>query len=122
MKMFKWMLCALFPVIWGCASYSGNNGVENRWRSEQVPEWAVGKTTEQEVVDFLGPPSQLISLKNETVYYYLREHKNGKGLVTLIYNWGHQDLTYDRAVFFFDDQGILTKHSYSLEALPYEED
>lgn len=121
MKIIKWGWCVILVVLAGCASYSGNNGVENRWRSETVPEWAAGKTTEQDVADFLGPPSQLINLDEETVYYYLREHRNGKGLILLIYNWGSQDLTYDRAVFFFDKKGVLTKHSYSLEALPYDD-
>ncbi len=117
----KWIVGLLLVLLAGCASYSGDNGVENRWRSEQAPEWEVGVTTEQDVVALLGPPSQLINLGEQTVYYYLREHRSGKGLVLLIYNWGYQKLTYDRAVFFFDKKGKLTKHSYSPEALPYDE-
>lgn len=116
----KWVLGIMIVLLAGCASYSGDNGVENRWRSEEASVWEVGTTTEQDVAAQLGPPSQLISLGDQTVYYYLREHRSGKGLVLLVYNWGYQKLTYDRAVFFFDDDGNLTKYSYSPEALPYD--
>lgn len=120
MRIVKWAICSVLLMVAGCASYSGDNGVENRWRSPAVPVWKPGVTTEQSVTEVLGPPSQLIGLENETVYYYLREHRSGRGLVLLIYNWGHQTLTYDRAIFFFDKKGMLTKYSYSPEALPYE--
>ena len=108
-------------LLSGCARYGGDNGVENRWRATDAPVWTVGKTTENEVAMAFGPPSQLINLNDETVYYYLREHRSGSGLVLFIYNWGYQKLTYDRAIFFFDENGILSKYSYSPEALPYEE-
>ncbi|VGO17320.1 hypothetical protein PDESU_05916 [Pontiella desulfatans] len=121
MKKIKWLVLLAFFALAGCANYSGDNGVENRWRSVDAPVWEVGKTSEQEVVDVLGPPSQLINLQDQTAYYYLREHRAGKALVLLLYNWGYQKLTYDRAVFFFDAQGTLTKYSYSPEALPYDE-
>ena len=117
----KWIFGMVVLLLAGCASYSGDNGVENRWRSKDAPDWKVGVTTEQDVADVLGPPSQLINLDDQVVYYYLREHRSGKGLILLIYNWGYQKLTYDRAVFFFDQNGKLTKYSYSPEALPYEE-
>lgn len=120
MKWFPEIVAGLLLILAGCASYSGDNGVENVWRSEHTPEWKIGETTEQDVAEVLGPPSQLIALNDQNVYYYLREHRAGKGLILLIYNWGHQKLTYDRAVFFFDKKGTLTKYSYSPEALPYE--
>lgn len=111
---------AVVMALAGCASYSGYSGVENIWRSDDLPEWVVGITTGEDVIARLGPPSQLIGLENETVYYYLHEQRKGKALVLLVYNWGRQTMTYDRAVFFFDKQGRLTKYSYSSEALPYD--
>lgn len=122
--MMKWIqlfLGMLTLAVAGCAQFSGDNGVENRWRSIDATVWEVGATTEQQVADELGPPSQLINLGDQTVYYYLREHRSGSGLVLLVYNWGYQRLTYDRAAFFFNKAGKLTKYSYSPEALPYEE-
>jgi hypothetical protein len=116
-------LLFMLPVLLllGCANYSGDTGVENKWRAEDASVWEVGVTTESDVSMVLGPPSQLINLEDQTVYYYLREHRSGKAVVLLIYNWGYQKLTYDRAAFFFDREGKLTKYSYSPEALPYEQ-
>lgn len=110
---------ALIAVCAGCVNYSGDSGVENRWRAEEAAEWKAGETTAQAVMDALGPPSQLIRLNDATVYYYLREHRDGKGLFLLLYNWRTEALTYDRAVFFFDRDGLLTQYALSPEALPY---
>ena len=123
MNMFKWLSCAvLLAAAAGCTSDVGYSGVDNVWRSETVPTWETGKTTEMDVINAFGPPSQLISLDKETVYYYLRERRKGHGVFLLAYNWKDQKLVYDRAIFFFDKSGKLTKHSYSPEALPYEEE
>ena len=124
--MLKKTVCQMivvsaFLLFSGCASYTGDSGVENIWRSENLPAWKPGVTTGEDVAAKLGPPSQIIGLENETVYYYLHEQKKGKALILLVYNWGSQKMVYDRAIFFFDKQGRLTKYSYSPEALPYEE-
>ena len=112
--------CSLL-VLAGCSSDSGYSGVDNIWRSADPPVWEAGTTTEADVIDALGPPSQLIGLEKETVYYYLREERKATGVFLLAYNWKNQKLVYDRAVFFFDRKGNLTKYAYSHEALPYEE-
>ena len=112
----------LLAAAAGCMSDFGYSGVDNVWRAANPPVWEVGKTTEMDVIAKLGPPSQLIGLEKETVYYYLRERRKGYGVFLLVYNWKNQNLVYDRAIFFFDKNGKLTKHSYSLEALPYEEE
>jgi outer membrane protein assembly factor BamE (lipoprotein component of BamABCDE complex) len=104
----------------GCASWDGYAGVDNRWRAEDVPAWEPGKTKAAEVVNFLGPPSQLIPLHDETVFYYMREGKDGKALLLLVWNQGSQVAEYDRAIFFFDEKGVLKNFAYSNEALPYE--
>ncbi len=123
MKWFRWgSVLLLLAVAAGCTSDVGYSGVDNVWRADAAPVWETGKTTETDVIDALGPPSQLIALDQETVYYYLRERRKGYGVFLLAYNWKSQDLVYDRAIFFFDKNGKLTKHSYSLEALPYEEE
>jgi hypothetical protein len=121
MKKMNWIGLTLILLLGGCSSDKGYSGVDNIWRSANPPVWGAGITTETDVIDALGPPSQLIGLEKETVYYYLREERKASGLFLLIYNWKTQTLVYDRAIFFFDKQGTLTKFSYSLEALPYEE-
>ena len=105
----------------GCASWNQDAGVENRWRSEAVPSWTTGVTTDAEVMEFLGPPSQIISLRDETVFYYLKENMSGRGYVTIIYNQARIKIAYDRAIFFFDSKGKLTRYSYSDEKLDYGE-
>ncbi len=107
-------------LLAGCSSWDGYAGVENEWRSPDVPPWEPGVTTASEVTAVLGPPSQLIALHDETVFYYMREGKGGHALMLFVWNTGTQTTSYDRAMFFFDKQGLLRKYSYSPEALPYE--
>ena len=109
----------LLFVLCGCARWTADRGVENSWRKEDVPVWKPGVTTETQVVKTLGPPSSIISLKNYTVFYYMREHQQGNGFILIIYNNVKNDVRYDRAVFFFDNKGILSSYSYSNEELPY---
>ena len=111
--------CSLIVLV-GCTSDSGYSGVDNVWRSDDVPEWKEGATTASEVAKFLGPPSQLIPLHDETVFYYMREGKDGKALMLFVWNTGTQVTSYDRAIFIFDKKGILKTYSYSNDALPYE--
>lgn len=122
MKATGILLVLSLMALTGCASWNSESGVDNVWRASGSPEWIDGKTTEAEVVAALGPPSQIIALEEETVFYYLREQKQGKGLVLLLWNWGDTTAVYDRAIFFFDEKDMLTKHAYSREALPCESD
>ena len=112
------MLSVVLVLSAGCANWDGYAGVDNLWRADDVPDWKPGETTAEDVAAFLGPPSQLIPLHDETVYYYMREGKDGRGLVLLVWNMASQVTEYDRAVFFFDANGILRNFSYSQEQLP----
>ena len=112
------VLSVVLLLSTGCANWDGYAGVDNRWRADDVPDWKPGETTAEDVAAFLGPPSQLIPLHDETVYYYMREGKDGRGLVLLVWNMASQVTEYDRAVFFFDANGILRNFSYSQEQLP----
>jgi hypothetical protein len=114
------MLSVIGLFAAGCANWDGYAGVENSWRAEDVPVWEPGKTTAADVVSFLGPPSQLIPLHEETVFYYMRENKSGNALLLLVWNNGTQVTTYDRAIFFFNDEGVLKNFAYSNEVLPYQ--
>lgn len=102
----------------GCAKFSSHQGVDNRWRAADVVEFEVGRTTQSEVLEALGPPSQIISLNDGSVFYYLREYKSGSAMIFILYNEAHMQVVYDRAVFFFDRDGKLTHHSYSAEEAP----
>ena len=47
------------------------------------------------------------------VFYYLREEGAGNALVLLVYNQARFKMGYDRAIFFFDQDGVLKEHQYS---------
>jgi hypothetical protein len=105
------------PLLAGCIRGKHTTGVSNLWRVPGV-DFTTGQTRDQDVLDALGPPSQLIALEKYTVYYYLLEKSDKTGLITIIYNANKQEVFYDRAIFFFDHQGILQRWSTSKESLP----
>jgi len=103
----------------GCVSIGKQQGVTNKWRDPSLASFEKGVTTQTDVINLLGPPSQLISLKDQMVFYYLREVTRGKGIIFILYNIISTQVTYDRAIFFFDREGILTEYVYSIEQTPY---
>lgn len=107
-----------FPSLSGCIRVSTQQGVDNLWRDASCPEFEAGTTTQTEVMEALGPPSQILSLQNGSAFYYLREYGNGSGMFLLVYNERTTRSNYDRAVFFFDSEGVLTDFSYSEEQAP----
>ena len=104
------LLCLL-----GCAKWEKQQGVHNRWRDPSLPMFKIGETTQSDVTAALGPPSQIISMDDQTIFYYLMEEQNGKALVLILFNWSQMKTIYDRAIFFFDPDGILLDFSYSSE-------
>ena len=105
----------------GCASWESDKGVETIWRHSDAPQWNVGKTTDADVINVLGPPSQIIALDNKTVFYYLHEKNKGQAYIFILWNRSTQAVEYDRAIFFFDKQGVLLKYSYSISKDSSEE-
>jgi len=109
------VVVAMMGALAGCASYERTRGVEASWRDPAVPAPVVGTTTQSEILDALGPPSQVIALRDQTVFYYLREQDTGRGGIFIVYNWLKEDVTYDRAIFFFDAAGVLRDYGLSNE-------
>jgi outer membrane protein assembly factor BamE (lipoprotein component of BamABCDE complex) len=105
-------------TIASCAAFSSEEGVENSWRDLPEATFRPGITTQAEVAELLGPPSQIISLASGTAFYYLREERRGRGFILIVYNQGTQTIRYDRAVFFFDRNGILTNHAMRNDIAP----
>ncbi|EAQ96973.1 hypothetical protein [Congregibacter litoralis] len=106
--------CSLFlsfVLLTACAQYDSERGVEVNWDPATLDSFQVGTTTRAEVMATLGPPSQLVSLGDETVLYYLNEASRGQGLILLVYNRFDITARYDRAVFIFDDQDMLADYS-----------
>ena len=95
-------------LLVGCAQYENKRGVEVTWQQAVTSQFIRGQSSRKEVLSQLGPPSQVISLEEETVLYYLFERSEGNGLILLVYNRMKIDTRYERAIFFFDENDILT--------------
>ena len=64
-------------------------------------------------MDLLGPPSQIIQLVKGDAFYYLLEVARGRGFVLIVFNKFSDDIRYERAVFFFNEDGVLEQFSTS---------
>jgi outer membrane protein assembly factor BamE (lipoprotein component of BamABCDE complex) len=103
--------CLGASLLAGCAQYENRRGVEVTWEDQVTNQLQPGHSSRKEVLALLGPPSQVISLEEETVLYYLFEKSRGNGLILILYNRMQIDTHFDRAIFFFNDQDILTDYS-----------
>lgn len=115
--IFGSLSLACIGVSLSCVSASSERGVEKRWSSaasnEVGGDWKVGETSKSQILKELGPPSQVVSLGDETVFYYLRENMQVKGLVLIVFNNVRVSAEYDRAIFFFNKQGVLSDMAVS---------
>ena len=98
-------------LLQACAQYDNKRGVEVNWQSSVTSGLKTGESTRKDVLDLLGPPSQLISMDGESALYYLFASSQGEGLILGVYNRWDIDTRYDRAIFFFDDNEVLTEFS-----------
>ena len=103
-------------LLAGCAHYTDKRGVEVTWQPEAVVQLEKGKSTRNDVLNLLGPPSQVISLKEGTVLYYLYEKSKGEGYILIVYNRFDRTTDFDRAVFFFDSNDVLTEYSTRIKS------
>lgn len=104
-------LVLLIILSQGCAQYENKRGVDVNWQTSVTDKMVKGETTRKDVLTLLGPPSQLIALDEESVLYYLFEHSEGEGLILIVYNRMKINTRYDRAVFFFDENDVLSDYS-----------
>lgn len=113
MKRIHNLACLLLclGLLQACAQYDNKRGVDVTWHSAVTKQLVKGESTRQDVLDLLGPPSQVISLENETALYYLFEHSVGEGLILIVYNRMRIKTRYDRAIFFFDESDVLREYS-----------
>ena len=103
------MLTAL--LLTACAQYENRRGVDVNWQTTVTQNLVRGESTRQDTLALLGPPSQVVSLDEGSVLYYLFERSRGTGLILLVYNDFKVDTSYDRAIFFFDDDNRLTDYA-----------
>tara|TARA_R110001599_G_scaffold353231_1_gene591089 strand:+ start:177224 stop:177595 length:372 start_codon:yes stop_codon:yes gene_type:complete len=107
--------CLFAAVLAGCAQYENKRGVEVTWQDDVTRHLVPGKTSRKEVLKLLGPPSQVISLEEETVLYYLFERATGSGVILILYNRFQVDTHYDRAILFFDANDVLTDYATKID-------
>ena len=62
----------------------------------------------------------MIGLEDRVVLYYLRERTHGRIQILVVYNHQSENISYDRAIFFFDREGVLVDHAFSREQIPLE--
>ena len=98
-------------LLGGCAQYENKRGVDVSWQDTVTQKLVNGESTRKDVLELLGPPSQVIALGDETVLYYLFERSSGNGLILIVYNRMEVNTRYDRAIFFFDEQDVMTDFS-----------
>ena len=103
------VLCTI--TLQACVQYDSKRGVDVNWQSSVTQQLTRGESTRKDVLALLGPPSQVISMEDETVLYYLFERAKGSGLILILYNRMKIDTRYDRAIFFFDENDVLTEYS-----------
>jgi hypothetical protein len=53
-------------------------------------------------------------MDGESALYYLFEHSDGEGIILIVYNRFRIDTRYDRAIFFFDENDVLTEYATHL--------
>ena len=107
-------LTLLVSLLSACAQYESKRGVEVNWQDTVTEKLVTGESTRRDVLALLGPPSQVIALDGESSLYYLFEHSEGEGLILILYNRMRIDTRYDRAIFFFNDQDVLTEFATRL--------
>ncbi len=100
----------------GCVQYKARRGIEVAWQDQVVAGLTRGQSTRADVLALLGPPSQVIGLQGETVLYYLFEKAEGEGVVLIVYNTIDIGTLYDRAIFFFDENDVLTDYASKVHA------
>ncbi len=116
-KFLVWVFLASGLLIAGCVNYGSVDGVSNIWREVPIEQFQRGVTTQSDVLELLGPPSQMIALHDQTVFYYLAQKSKGQGKIFIVWNQAREENLYDRAIFFFDTEGVLQEVSYSDEAI-----
>jgi outer membrane protein assembly factor BamE (lipoprotein component of BamABCDE complex) len=109
-------LAMCMSLLAACAQFDSKRGVEVSWQAATTDKLIKGESTRANVLALLGPPSQVIALDGETALYYLFEQSKGDGLILIVYNRMRIDTRYDRAIFFFDEQDVLTEYSTHIYA------
>jgi outer membrane protein assembly factor BamE (lipoprotein component of BamABCDE complex) len=106
----------LSALLSGCTRTLSERGLEPTWKTLPEETFVVGSTTKTELLAILGPPSQVITHSGGEIFYYLHEESQSRGLILVVYNTAETDTRYDRAIFFFDANGVLRDFAIKSES------
>ncbi len=112
-------LAVLAALAAGCSGTNVQSGIENRWRAPGA-RYVAGQTTLDEVLRDLGPPSQIVPLEKGSIYFYVLQKTDTFGVWAVLFRTTSTDVTYDRALFQFDEHERLVRHSMSAQSIEYE--
>ena len=112
MMLSRFLHGCLLALLAGCSIANRRAGIPNRWQDEQAA-FKVKTTTEQDVLNLLGPPSHLMEIHERTVFYYLLEKDHTEGLYLGVFNYTDTDARFDRAIFIFDAERKLEEFALS---------
>jgi hypothetical protein len=116
-RLMRWplllLLLSLLPMLHGCTRTVAERGLEPLWRGLPAEFLVRGVTTKAEILERLGPPSQVITEGRGEIFYYLHEEARTRGLVLIVYNRTETETRYDRAIFFFGADGVLQEYALS---------
>jgi hypothetical protein len=109
------VVLSLILLFTGCAMFGKSkehHAFDARWFDTCAP----GTTTAADVVELFGAPSNLVELSNGNAYIYERSVSKGTGIWLVILSFGNYETQYDRVVFFFNKENILTHYGLSMKA------
>ena len=83
---------------------------------QRIKELEEFVSTEQDVRDKFGPPSQIVKLSNGNAYVYDRSLSKATGLWFVIVTFANYETQYDRIVFFINNSDIVTHYGSSFKS------
>lgn len=116
--MRKILIPALIIVLVstsGCAII-GRDSDFRSFDSKSLTSVVPGKTTAGQVAQLFGAPTQVVKLSNGNAYMYTRGMSKGTVVYLILVTFANYDRKYDKIVFFFDKNDVLTHYGSSFNA------
>lgn len=108
-------LAAVLLLISGCAAV-GKNIEYQSFDPDKLENVTPGRTTAGQVVTLFGAPTQAVELSGGNAYVYERSVSKATGAYFVLISFVRYDQQYDRLVFFFNEDNVLTHYGFSLKA------
>lgn len=110
------LLLLLAPLLLLPACAFGRFSENEPLQASQLAGFMPGKTTAQEVVTALGPPTDVVWLGKRTAYRYDHLRRKVAATILIVINLANFDERSDRVWLFFDENDVLTHFAGSFAA------